>query len=146
MTLHNADRFDMFPVICSQRSKDQVATMDWFRLNRGIATWAAFFALACQLAFSFGHVHVGNFSGGSAAWADTGDVPLRSPEKNPAGLAGDFCAVCANISLAGTIVFPILAILLLPVFFIKTLHWSFAARKSAPFDHLPFSARGPPRF
>jgi hypothetical protein len=120
--------------------------MGWLRSNRGIATWAAFFALACQLVLSFGHVHIGNFSGGSAAWAtiDTGDVPSPSPGKNPAGLAGDFCAICANISLAGTVLLPILAILLLPGYFITTLHWSFAAGKPDPFDHLPFSARGPP--
>jgi hypothetical protein len=118
--------------------------MGWFRSNRGIAAWTAFFALACQLVLSFGHVHIGKFSGGSAAWAttETGDVP--SPEKNPAGLAGDFCAICANISVAGTVLLPILAILLLPGFFIETLRWSFAGRKPDPFDHLPFSARGPP--
>ena len=34
--------------------------MAWFRTNRGIAAWLAFFALACQLSLSFGHVHVGN--------------------------------------------------------------------------------------
>jgi len=120
--------------------------MGWFRSNRGIAAWAAFFALACQLVLSFGHVHVGNFSAGSAAWVttETGDVSPSSPEKNPADLAGDFCAICANISLVGTVVLPILAILLLPGFFIETLHWSFAARKPDPFDYLPFSARGPP--
>lgn len=120
--------------------------MSWFRSNRGIAAWAAFFALACQLVLSFGHVHVGKFSGGSAAWATTeiGDVPSPSPEKNPTGLAGDFCAVCANINLAGTVVLPFIAILLLPGFFIAPLQWSFAARKPDPFDHLPFSARGPP--
>jgi hypothetical protein len=118
--------------------------MGWFRSNRGIATWAAFFALACQLVLSFGHVHISKFSGVSAAWAttETGDVP--SPEKNPGGPAGDFCAICANISLAGTVLLPILAVLLLPGFFIATLRWSFAARKPDPFDHLPFSARGPP--
>jgi hypothetical protein len=120
--------------------------MGWFRSNRGIATWAAFFALACQLVLSFGHVHFGKFSGGSAAWATTDkrDVPSPSPEKNPVGFAGDFCAICANISLVGTVVLPILAILLLPGFFIETLDWSFAARKPDPFDHFPFSARGPP--
>jgi hypothetical protein len=135
-----------FRYLTSSAIQEQVAIVNWFRSNRGIATWAAFFALACQFAISFGHVHVGKFSGGSAAWAtiDTGDVPAPSPERNPAGLAGDFCAICANISLIGTVVLPILAILLLPKFFIQTLHWSFAAGKPASFDHLPFGARGPP--
>src|SRR5258706_1013143 len=80
--------------------------MGWFRSNRDVVVWLAFFALACQLLLSFGHVHVGKFSGGSAEWAAAeigaapADVPPSSPQKNPTGLAGDFCAICANINLA----------------------------------------------
>jgi hypothetical protein len=124
--------------------------MGWFRSNRGVVVWLAFFALACQLLLSFGHVHVGNFSGGSAEWAaaETGDapadVPPSSPQKNPTGLAGDFCAICANISLVGTLLLPILAIILAPSLFTKILHWSLASSEPASFGHLPFSARGPP--
>jgi hypothetical protein len=123
--------------------------MRWFRSNRGTVVWLAFFALACQLLLSFGHVHVGKFSGGSAAWAAaesgdaSADVP-SSPHKNPTGLAGDFCAICANISLAGTLVLPILAIILAPRLFTQILPWSLAVGEPASFDHLPFSARGPP--
>jgi len=115
-----------------------------------MATWLAFFALACQLFLSFGHVHVGKFSGGSAAWAaaETGDasagVPPSSPQKNPAGLAGDFCAICANISLAGALILPILALILAPRLFTEVLQWSAAASDPNSFDHLPFNARGPP--
>jgi hypothetical protein len=110
----------------------------------------AFFALACQLLLSFGHVHVGKFSGGSAAWAAaqsghaSADVPPLSPRKNPTGLAGDFCAICANISLAGTLILPILAIILAPRLSTEILPWSLAASEPASFDHLPFRARGPP--
>src|SRR5258708_15564677 len=101
--------------------------MRWFRSNgRGVA-WLAFFALACQLWLSFGHVHVGKFSGGSAAWAaaEIGDAPAdvapSSPQKNAAGLAGDFCAICANINLANTLVLPILAIILTANLFAEIL-------------------------
>jgi hypothetical protein len=129
--------------------------MAWFRANRGVVAWLAFFALACQLSFSFGHVHVGKFSGGSAAWAaaDVGDVSNGDvsadtspspPQKNPAGLAGDFCAICANISLAGTLILPVLAIILALGLFIHVLRWSLAASEPAAFDRLPFTARGPP--
>ena len=124
--------------------------MDWFRSNRGVVAWLAFFALACQLLLSFGHVHVGKFSGGSAAWAAaqsgdvSADVPPSSPQKNPTGLAGDFCAICANISLANTLVLPILAIILAPRLFTDILPWSVAASEPASFDHVPFNARGPP--
>jgi len=115
-----------------------------------MVTWLAFFALACQLLLSFGHIHVGKFSGGSAAWAavETGDTsaefPSPSPQKNPIGLAGDFCAICANISLAGTLVVPILAIILAPSLSTEVLRWSLAASEPTSFDHLPFNARGPP--
>jgi hypothetical protein len=110
----------------------------------------AFFALACQLVLSFGHVHAGQFGSGPLASAavETGDasadVPLSSPQKNPIGLAGDFCAICASISLAGTVILPILAIILAPRLFTELLPWSLAASEPASFDHRPFSARGPP--
>jgi hypothetical protein len=113
--------------------------------------WLAFFALACQLLLSFGHVHVGKFSGGSAAWAAaesadaSADVPPSSPQQKPTGLAGDFCAICANISLANTLVLPILAFILAPRLFTEILPWSVAASEPASFDHLSFSARGPPQ-
>jgi hypothetical protein len=97
--------------------------MRWFRSNRGGVAWLAFFALACQLVLSFGHVHAGQFGGGSMVWAaaETGDAPAdvspSSPQKKPIGLAGDFCAICANISLANALILPILAIILAPRLF-----------------------------
>ena len=123
--------------------------MRWFRSNRGGVAWLAFFALACQLLLSFGHVHVGKFSGGSAEWAavESGSAPAdapSSPQKNPNGLAGDFCAICANIGLANALVLPVLAIILAPRLFTEILPWSVAASDPASFDHVPFSARGPP--
>jgi hypothetical protein len=124
--------------------------MGWFRSNRSLVTWLAFFALACQVLLSFGHIHVGKFSGGSAEWAaaQTGDASTNasplSPQKNPTGLGGDFCAICANINLAGTLVLPILAIILIPALFTEILPWSLAAIEPASFRHLPFRARGPP--
>ncbi len=125
--------------------------MGWFRSNRSVVTWLAFFALACQLLLSFGHVHVGMFGGGSAAWAAaenrdvSAGVAPSSPQKNPTGLSGDFCAICANISLAGMLVEPIPAIVLAPNLFTEGLRWSLAAGGRASFDRLPFGARGPPR-
>jgi hypothetical protein len=124
--------------------------MGWFRSNRSLVTWLAFFALACQLLLSFGHVHLGKFGGGAAEWAaaQTGDAstsvsPLL-PQKNPTGLAGDFCAICANINLVGSVVLPILAIILIPGLFTEILRWSLAASEPASFHHLPVRARGPP--
>jgi hypothetical protein len=114
-------------------------------------TWLAFFALTCQLVLSFGHVHAGKFSGPSAAWSaiQTGDGsatgPPSPPQQNPTGFAGDFCAICANISLANTLVLPILAIVLALRLFTEMLPGSLAASEPSPLDHLRFSARGPPQ-
>jgi hypothetical protein len=85
--------------------------------------WLAFSALASHLSLSFGHVHLGQFSGGPAAWAAVergnplADVAPSPPQKNPTGFGGDFCAICANISLANTLVLPILGIILAPCLF-----------------------------
>jgi hypothetical protein len=125
--------------------------MGWFRSNRGVVAWLAFFALACQLMLSFGHVHASKFGGGSLAFAaaETGnasaDGPPSAPQKDPIGLAGDYCAICASISLAGTLILPILATILAARLFTDILPWSLAASEPASFDHVPFSARGPPQ-
>jgi hypothetical protein len=124
--------------------------MGWFWSNRGGVAWLAFFALACQLVLSFGHVQVGELSIGSPAWAAaesgnaSADGTPSSPQKNPSGPAGDFCAICANISLANTLVLPVLAIILAPRLFVEIVPWSLTASQPASPDRLAFSARGPP--
>jgi hypothetical protein len=123
--------------------------MSWFRTNRGVAAWLAFFALACQLSFTFGHIHIGKFGLGltKQITVQTTDAAVDappSPSKDPAGLAGDFCAVCANINLAGALILPILAIILAPGLFTNVSRWSLAVSEPSSFDHLPFRARGPP--
>jgi hypothetical protein len=123
--------------------------MSWFRANRGVAAWLAFFALACQLTLTFGHIHIGKFSSGLVlhAVAQTtdaqGDEP-PSPQNSPAAPSVDFCAVCANIGLAGSLILPILLLILTPELFTKVLRWSLTAHEPDAFDHLPFRARGPP--
>jgi hypothetical protein len=124
--------------------------MGWFRSNRGGVAWLAFFALACQLLLSFGHVHLSKFDSGSTAWAladgtDSSAAVPPSPQNNPPGLAGDFCAICANIGLAGTLVVPDAPVIVAPSSFIEVLRWSVVAFEPTAFDHLAFNARGPPQ-
>jgi hypothetical protein len=125
--------------------------MAWFRTNRGVVAWLAFFALACQFALSFGHIHIGKSGGaGLAAYvavqaADpAADAPPSPPQKKPVGLAGDFCAICANISLAGALILPILALILAPDLLTRASGWSLAALEPVSSGRRPFSARGPP--
>jgi hypothetical protein len=126
--------------------------MSWLRSNRRGVTWLALFALACQLLISFGHVHLGKAGGHpdvSTVAANTGDnsasVPPSLPHKNPAGLADDFCAICASISLASTLVVPTSPAVVPPIPFVKDLSWSFAAAELPSFDHYFFNARAPPQ-
>jgi hypothetical protein len=124
--------------------------MRWFRANRCVAGWLAFLALACQLSFSFGHIHISKFGAGVAPLPAAqithveADAPRPAPEKDPVALAGDFCAVCANISPADALILPILAFILAPGLHASVLRRSPAAWEPASFCHLPFGARGPP--
>jgi hypothetical protein len=123
--------------------------MGWFRANGGRVSWLAFFALACQLALTFGHVHFRNvsvISAASAVSADAGGGPAGAPfppAQNTPNLAKDFCAVCHNISLASAMVLPVSAVVP-PVSFFHGPHWSLAATEPASRDHFYFNARGPP--
>jgi hypothetical protein len=85
--------------------------MGWFRSRSRVGSYLALFALAFQLAVSFGHVHLDHIapvSAGATALADA--LPsadgLNAPS-NPAGredLADDCCPICTLIHLAGALV------------------------------------------
>jgi hypothetical protein len=134
--------------------------MRWFRSHSFGLTSLALLALACQFVLSFGHVHLDRTAGfstgraiaaavGSAIAAPAGkvalaDLPTSPREKNPESLGDDFCAICANISLAAAIVLPIVLLLLLGTESSERLIWSFAATRVAATNHVHFDARGPP--
>jgi hypothetical protein len=122
--------------------------MGWFRSSQKSIVGLAFFALACQLILSFGHVHLGNFgitASAVAQVAGTSDaIPTPAPQKDPTGLSRDVCAICANIGLTAALVVPASPYILVPSLFIRVLPWSAAAAERGTFNHLPFGARGPP--
>jgi hypothetical protein len=121
--------------------------MGWFRSSRSSIAWLAFFALACQLVLSFGHVDLGNLGiRVSAAEVDgpAATPPASLPQKDPTGLSRDFCAICANISLASALVVPVSPFVSVPSSFVEMLPRSGAATERATADHVLFSARGPP--
>jgi hypothetical protein len=85
--------------------------MGWFRLRSRVGSYLALFALAFQLAVSFGHVHLERMmpvSAGATALASaqpSGDE-VNAPS-SPAGredLADDCCPICTLIHLAGALV------------------------------------------
>jgi hypothetical protein len=134
--------------------------MRWFRSHKLEVAALALFALACQFVLSFGHVHLDRTAGfssgraiaaavGSAIAAPAGkvtlaDLPTSPREKNPDSLGDDFCAICANISLAAAIVLPIVLLFLLGTAHSESLIWFFAATRAASTNYVHFDARGPP--
>src|SRR5258708_12049739 len=85
--------------------------MRWFRSRKRAGSYLALFALAFQLAVSFGHVHLERIappSVGASALADAqpSAADLNTPS-NPTGrenLADDRCPICTLIHLAGALV------------------------------------------
>src|ERR1700722_6510568 len=102
-------------MLADRRNKARLQ-MRWFRSHRLKVASLALFALTCQFVLSFGHVHLDRFAGNWAVAAGKAvatpgkvtlaDLPTSPRQKNPSGLGDDFCAICANISLAGAALAP----------------------------------------
>jgi hypothetical protein len=133
--------------------------MRWFQSHRVTVTALALFALTCQFVLSFGHVHLDRFVGNARYWSvvaaagkaaaapgqvTPADLPTWPRQNNPSGLGDDFCAICANINLAGALVAPTAPALLARISLFKELQWSFTAAQARSIRHIHFNARGPP--
>jgi hypothetical protein len=120
--------------------------MRWFRLRARVTSWLALFALAAQLALSFGHVHADRFAPAAianhASTVPSDGAPV-APAK-PDGVADDFCAICALLHLAGTALPGAEPSLPLPVVLSQT-RLELAATVALPASpHASFQARAPP--
>jgi hypothetical protein len=125
--------------------------MRWLRLRSRSGSYLALFALAFQLAVSFGHVHLERTAPPSAppsalAGAQPSAADLNAPS-NPAGredLADDCCPICTLIHLAGTLVPTETPSLPLPTVFGR-LRLEAAAEFDLTAPHAAlFRARAPP--
>ena len=125
--------------------------MRWFRSRSRVGAYLALFALAFQLAVSFGHVHLERTAplaaGASAlAGAPPSADDLTAPS-NPAGrehLADDRCPICTLIHLAGALVPAEMPSLPLPAVFGR-LRLEAAAEFDLTASHATlFRARAPP--
>ncbi len=130
--------------------------MKWLRSNIKHGSRLALFALALQLALSFGHFHGGAAraapavqSGSANSLSATGTVS-EDAQQQPASnhdsdqQQGDVCAICAVLALANTMLFATPPLLLLPQA-IEILYLS----TDAEFAHLnsarvAFQPRAPP--
>jgi hypothetical protein len=125
--------------------------MRWFRSRKRAGSYLALFALAFQLAISFGHVHLDRIAppsvGASAlAAAQTPAADLNTPS-NPSGredLADDCCPICTLIHLAGALVPAEMPSLPLPAV-VGRLRLELAAEFDLTASHAAlFRARAPP--
>jgi hypothetical protein len=96
--------------------------MRWFRANRRLSGTLALLALALQMTFVFGHVHLRNVERASGAtssqyWATSVDP---AGDHNTGHATDDYCLICANISVASTAMPPSHVALSLPVNSTKT--------------------------
>jgi hypothetical protein len=127
--------------------------MRWVRANMRFGAWCALFALAIQFTVSFGHVHAPEniaSAGGLAPVALAGHGPLAAvPEApaapiKPAGLAFDYCAICAVMNLAGSALPAAAPALPVQTVFHPAPFWPEADAAATAAAHRLFKARGPP--
>jgi Protein of unknown function (DUF2946) len=90
--------------------------MHRFRARLRLSSWIALFALAFQLAVSFGHVHLDAFPGNSsiAIAASDARTPASGDTSDP---ADHYCAICAVIHAAGALVLTQPPAVQLPIVF-----------------------------
>lgn len=100
--------------------------MSWMRSKVRQAALLALFALAVQLALSFGHfhgdglVHASSLTAQAAASQQVSTL-FSSSDPHPDGLADDYCAICASIELLDTLVAAVApALPVPPTFAIRT--------------------------
>jgi hypothetical protein len=119
------------------------ALMHWFRARLRSSSFVALFALALQLALSFGHVHLDDLSGQARVQIETSSTTAPASGDTPHHADGH-CAICAIIHLAGALALAAPPSLLLPVAFNRTQRAT-AAIAEAP-AQIPafFAARAPP--
>jgi hypothetical protein len=126
--------------------------MRWFRSHVKLGSWCALFALTIQVVVSFGHAHRADFawpSGFLQLTAFTTDVPAAAanvpaaPSK-PAGLAFDYCAICAVMNLAASAVPAAAPGLPVPLVLGPPRFWTITEISLAQVPHLLFRARAPP--
>jgi len=125
--------------------------MSWFRSRSRSGAYLALFALAFQLAVSFGHVHLEHLTplaAGASALADAQPAADdRNAASNPAGRehpADDYCPICTLIHLAGALVPAEMPSLPLPTVFGR-LRLELAAEFDLKASHAAlFRARAPP--
>jgi hypothetical protein len=123
--------------------------MRWFRLHTRPTACLAFFALALQLVLSFGHAHGDKLrlSAADAKVAAFSSIKSGSTD-TPAGPAqqdnDDFCAICASVTLGGSLILPTPPAAALPPAIDSAWIPPAGARTASNARRFLFQARAPP--
>jgi hypothetical protein len=129
--------------------------MRWFRSRRLAVVWLALFALTSHFAHTFGHVHLDRFADhgltvtgklaiAAAAKLASPDQPVQRDQDGPIRLRDGFCAICASISLAGTVLIPSGPSVVVQSSSGNDLTWPDLPAAVWSAGHFHFDARGPP--
>jgi hypothetical protein len=116
--------------------------MQWVRANIRLGARAALFAVAVQLALSFGHVHPVAAPQAAPSLQTSQQVPAPAPDSDHH--PDDFCAICAVIALASTAMAAVAPALPIPQAFELThppVDATFVQTRSAC---AAFQSRAPP--
>jgi hypothetical protein len=121
--------------------------MQWIRTNRRFGAWCAFVAIALQIVLSFGHTHRidslrpgGLFPAAAAVHAGA----EHDPAPKPAGLAAEYCAICAVIEMVASPVPLEAAGAGVPVMTVRARFAAPHTEAAWTLGHLLFQARAPP--
>jgi hypothetical protein len=120
--------------------------MRWIRTNRRFAGTLALLALALQITLSFGHIHLRDFAGVPGVAVAQAQPTAFDPTGDPrtGHSTDDYCLICATANLAGTLVLPSQAALVLPADSTDTSYGHFCAAFCGRIDRALFRARAPP--
>jgi len=130
-----------------------VICLRWFRTKKRFGTCWALFALALQFALSFGHAHLIQIAEPLAAspqFTDLDHAPSATVSGSPAvpmtpaGLALNYCEICAAASLAGNGVPAAPPQMCVPVCTGQIRFWLQVDAVIAVLAHRSFQARAPP--
>jgi hypothetical protein len=118
--------------------------MKWFRSNIKRGSRLALFALAIQLALSFGHFHGIAAQAASAVQSVSEAAPRQPSSNHDSDQQNDACAICAVIAMANAVLFATPPVLQLPQaveFLYRTTETEFIHLNSA---RVVFQPRAPP--
>jgi hypothetical protein len=122
--------------------------MRWFRANRKFGGRLALFALAVQLALSFGHIHREDIYGPARPHTATSLSAQSGSQQSPTDPSSkhtdDYCAICATISLLSNSFVAAAPQLALPLASYAVEHTDSVATVFIARQRTAFQSRAPP--